>query len=160
MNDQLIGLSDPGFRPLRDNVLVRRCEAEQTTSGGIMLPDTARMPADRASVVALGPGRRTQAGDFVRWSIAVGDDVMVMHDHGVDVMLGRNKFAIINENDVLGVFAPPQNQYLGEPPDVVSDEPMLQPAQREVMAQRVESLETDVAPDILDRETPGGDDLH
>ena len=52
----------PGFRPLQDRVLLKRVEAEETTAGGIIIPDTAKEKPAEGEVLAVGPGARDDAG--------------------------------------------------------------------------------------------------
>lgn len=160
MSDARSHSADSRFHPLRDNILVRLHLAGQITTGGVMIPDTVRKPLDRGRVVAVGPGRRTPCGTLIPPSVAPGDEVALMHDNGIDVTLGGEQLVVVNKRDVLGVFAPPTRE--GQPVSRVDAfaEPAFEPARELAGAVREESLETDVAPDILDREAPTAEDLH
>ena len=64
------------FRPLHDRVVVRRIEAEEKTSGGIIIPDTAKEKPQEGEVVAVGPGARDENGKLVELSVAQGDRIL------------------------------------------------------------------------------------
>ena len=125
-----------------------------------MIPDTARAPVDRGIVVAVGPGRRTQAGTLIPLAVTPGDEVMLARGSGTDVTLDGEQFVVVHERDVLGVLVPQVPQVRSEPGADVLAESIRAPAHELGGTRRKESLETDVAPDLLDREAPTGDDLH
>src|SRR5690606_36547666 len=64
------------FRPLHDRVLVRRIEEEETTAGGIIIPDTAKEKPIQGEVIAVGPGARDEAGNLVPLEVKRGDRVL------------------------------------------------------------------------------------
>ena len=65
-----------GFTPLHDRVMLRRIEAEEKTSGGIIIPDTAKEKPVEAEVMAVGPGARDEMGRIVPLDVTVGDRVL------------------------------------------------------------------------------------
>ncbi len=64
------------IRPLHDRVIVKRLEAERTTASGIVLPDTAGEKPDQGEVLAVGPGKRDEAGKLLPMDVKVGDRVI------------------------------------------------------------------------------------
>ncbi|AHE52800.1 co-chaperone GroES [Sphingomonas sanxanigenens] len=92
------------FRPLHDRVVVRRIEAEEKTSGGIIIPDTAKEKPQEGEVVAVGPGARTDDGQLVALSVEVGDRILFGKWSGTEVKIGGEDLLIMKESDILGVI--------------------------------------------------------
>ena len=95
------------FRPLHDRVVVRRIEAEEKTSGGIIIPDTAKEKPQEGEVVAVGPGARDDAGRLVALSVAAGDRVLFGKWSGTEVKIDGEDLLIMKESDILGVVETP-----------------------------------------------------
>jgi len=76
-------------------------EAEETTPGGIVLPDTAKEKPQRGKVLAVGPGRLMDNGKRTEMSVAVGDEVIFGKYSGTDIELEGKELKIIRESDVL-----------------------------------------------------------
>jgi chaperonin GroES len=91
------------IRPLDDRILVKQCEAEEKTAGGIVLPDTAKEKPQRGKVVATGPGKMLKSGQRGAMEIKTGDEVFYGKYAGTEVDVNGEKFVIIRENDVLGI---------------------------------------------------------
>ncbi|MDE1915308.1 MAG: co-chaperone GroES [Sphingomonadales bacterium] len=91
------------FRPLHDRVVVRRIEAEEKTSGGIIIPDTAKEKPQEGEVVAVGPGARDDAGKLVELSVKPGDRVLFGKWSGTEVKIGGEDLLIMKESDILGI---------------------------------------------------------
>ncbi|MBV1690368.1 co-chaperone GroES [Novosphingobium sp. G106] len=91
------------FRPLHDRVVVRRIEAEEKTSGGIIIPDTAKEKPQEGEVVAVGPGARDDAGRLVELSVKAGDRVLFGKWSGTEVKIAGEDLLIMKESDILGV---------------------------------------------------------
>ncbi len=91
------------FRPLHDRVVVRRIEAEEKTSGGIIIPDTAKEKPQEGEVVAVGPGARDDAGRLVELSVKAGDRVLFGKWSGTEVKINGEDLLIMKESDILGV---------------------------------------------------------
>ena len=89
------------FRPLHDRVVVRRIEADEKTSGGIIIPDTAKEKPQEGEVVAVGPGRLDDAGKRVDMGLAVGDRILYAKYTGTDIKLDNVDYIVLNEKDVL-----------------------------------------------------------
>ena len=92
------------FRPLHDRVVVRRLEAEQKTTGGIIIPDTAQEKPQEGEVVAVGPGARDESGKLVPLDVRVGDKVLFGKWSGTEVKLDGKDLLILKESDLMGVI--------------------------------------------------------
>jgi chaperonin GroES len=92
------------IKPLGARVLVKRLEEEEKSSGGIIIPDTAKEKPQEAKVVALGTGGKDDDGNLIEFTVKVGDKVLISKYGGTDVKLDGEELLIINENDILGVI--------------------------------------------------------
>ena len=92
------------FRPLHDRVVVRRIEAEEKTSGGIIIPDTAKEKPQEGEVVAVGPGVRDDSGNLIELSVRAGDRILFGKWSGTEVKIGGEELLIMKESDILGVI--------------------------------------------------------
>jgi chaperonin GroES len=92
------------FRPLHDRVVVRRIEAEQKTSGGIIIPDTAKEKPQEGEVVAVGPGARDDSGTLVELSVKAGDRILFGKWSGTEVKIDGEDLLNMKESDILGVI--------------------------------------------------------
>ncbi len=89
------------LRPLDDRVVVQPLEAEETTAGGIVLPDSAREKPQRGKVIAAGPGKMLDSGTRGKLSVAVGDEVIFGKYGGSEVEVDGNEYKILRESDIL-----------------------------------------------------------
>ena len=89
------------LRPLDDRVVVRRLEAEENTTGGIILPDNAKEKPQRGEVIAVGPGKLLDSGVRATPDIAAGDTVLFGKYSGTEVKVEGVEFLIMRENDIL-----------------------------------------------------------
>jgi chaperonin GroES len=92
------------FRPLHDRVVVRRVEAEEKTSGGIIIPDTAKEKPQEGEVVAVGPGVRDADGTLAELSVKPGDSILFGKWSGTEVKIDGEDLLIMKESDILGVI--------------------------------------------------------
>jgi chaperonin GroES len=92
------------FRPLHDRVVVRRIEAEEKTSGGIIIPDTAKEKPQEGEVVAVGPGARDESGTLVELSVKTGDRILFGKWSGTEAKIDGEDLLIMKESDILGVI--------------------------------------------------------
>ncbi len=92
------------IKPLNDRILVEQCQAEETTAGGIVLPDTAQEKPQQAKVLAVGPGRILDSGERGKPSVKVGDDIFYGKYAGSDVEMDGNTYVILKEGDVLAII--------------------------------------------------------
>ena len=89
------------IRPLDDRVVVEPIEAEETTAGGIVLPDTAKEKPQRGTVVAVGPGKLLDSGQRGELSVAVGDEVIYGKYGRSDIEINGDEVKILRESDIL-----------------------------------------------------------
>jgi chaperonin GroES len=90
------------LKPLGDRLIVEPLEEEQTTIGGIVLPDTAQEKPQRGTVLAVGPGARNQdTGDHIAMDVAEGDVVVYSKYGGTEIKVGADEYLILRESDVL-----------------------------------------------------------
>ncbi len=89
------------IRPLDDRVVVRPIDAEQTTAGGIVLPDSAQEKPQRGTVLAVGPGRLLDSGTRGELSVGVGDEVIYGKWGGNDIEVNGDEVKILRETDIL-----------------------------------------------------------
>ncbi|MGQ9605961.1 MAG: co-chaperone GroES [Thermogutta sp.] len=94
-------MKDIKLRPLDDRIVVEPLEAEETTPGGIVLPDTAKEKPQRGTVLAVGPGRLLDNGKRSEISVAVGDEVIFGKYSGTDIEIDGREVKILRESDVL-----------------------------------------------------------
>ena len=91
------------FRPMDDRVLIEPCDAEETTSGGIILPDTAREKPQRGIIISAGPGKLLDSGERGEMDVKVGDEVFYGKYAGTEIEFGMDKLTVIRESDILAV---------------------------------------------------------
>ena len=89
------------LRPLDDRVVVQALEAEEKTTGGILLPDTAKQKPQQGKVIAAGPGRLSDKGERLALGVKVGDTVLFGKYSGSDVEVGGKEYKILREADIL-----------------------------------------------------------
>lgn len=89
------------IRPLEDRVVVEPLEAEEKTSGGIYIPEAAKEKPQRGKVLAVGPGKRTDSGELIPMTVAIGDVVVYGRYSGNDVKVGESEVKILREGDIL-----------------------------------------------------------
>jgi chaperonin GroES len=92
------------FRPLHDRVVVRRLNAEEKTTGGIIIPDTAKEKPMEGEIVAVGPGARNEAGALVALEVKAGDRVLFGKWSGTEVKIDGEELLIMKETDILGIL--------------------------------------------------------
>ena len=95
------------FRPLHDRVVVRRLAAEEKTSGGIIIPDTAQEKPMEGEIIAAGPGARDEHGKIVPLDVKAGDRVLFGKWSGTEVKLDGEELLIMKESDLMGIIDTP-----------------------------------------------------
>ena len=93
------------IRPLHDRVVVKRLEAETTSAGGIIIPDSATEKPLQGKIVAVGKGKVTESGEVLALDVKVGDTVLFGKFSGTEVPLNGDEVLIMREEDILGVIA-------------------------------------------------------
>ena len=91
------------IRPLHDRLVVRRIQAESTSAGGIIIPDTAKEKPQEAEVVAVGPGKLDDDGKRQPMDVSVGDRVLVGKYSGSEIKIDGDDFVILREDEILAV---------------------------------------------------------
>ena len=91
-------------RPLDDRILVQPSEAEEITSGGIVLPDSAREKPQRGTVIAVGPGKLLDSGKRGEVDVKKGNEVVYGKYSGTEVEVSGEKYVILRESDILAVL--------------------------------------------------------
>jgi len=92
------------FRPLHDRVVVKRIEAEEKSSGGIIIPDTAKEKPSQGEVIAVGPGGRDESGKLIPIDVEVGNRVLFGKWSGTEVKIDGDDYLIMKESDIMGVL--------------------------------------------------------
>jgi chaperonin GroES len=92
------------FRPLHDRVLIRRVASEEKSTGGIIIPDTAKEKPMEGEVVSCGPGARGEDGKLVPLDVKTGDRVLFGKWSGTEVKLDGEELIIMKESDIMGVI--------------------------------------------------------
>jgi chaperonin GroES len=92
------------FRPLHDRVVVKRIDAEEKSTGGIIIPDTAKEKPQQGEVIAVGPGGRDEAGKLIPLDVNVGDRVLFGKWSGTEVKIDGIEYLIMKESDIMGVL--------------------------------------------------------
>jgi chaperonin GroES len=89
------------LQPLGDRLIVEALDEEETTSSGIVLPDTAKEKPQRGRVLAVGPGPRDEDGNYIKMELAEGDEIIFSKYGGTDIKIGADEYLILRESDVL-----------------------------------------------------------
>jgi chaperonin GroES len=92
------------FRPLHDRVVIRRIDAEEKTTGGIIIPDTAQEKPMEGEVIAVGPGARNEQGQIVVLEVKPGDRILFGKWSGTEVKLDGEELLIMKESDIMGII--------------------------------------------------------
>jgi len=91
------------FKPLHDRVLVRRIEGEEKTSGGLIIPDTAKEKPQEGEVIAVGEGARKDNGELIAPAVKAGDRILFGKWSGTEVKIDGEDLLIMKESDILGI---------------------------------------------------------
>jgi chaperonin GroES len=92
------------FKPLHDRVLVRRIEQESKTTGGIIIPDSAKEKPIEGEVLAIGTGARSESGQVTPLEVKVGDKIVFGKWSGTEVKIDGEELLILKESDIFGVM--------------------------------------------------------
>ncbi len=92
------------IQPLGDRVLVEPLEAEEKTSGGIIIPDTAKEKQQKGKVIAAGKGRVNEEGKLTPLEVKINDQVLFGRYTGTEVKIGGTDYLIIKEDDILAII--------------------------------------------------------
>jgi len=93
------------IKPLSDRVVIKPSEPEEKTSGGIILPDTAKERPQEGKVIAVGPGKITENGTKIPMEIKVGDTVLYGKYSGTEILIDGEEHLIMRESDILAIIS-------------------------------------------------------
>ena len=91
------------IKPLGDKIVVERLEAEEKTSGGILLPDTAKEKPKEGEIISTGKGRLLDGGKRADLSVKAGDRVIFSSYAGTEVKIGTQEYLIMGEDEILAI---------------------------------------------------------
>jgi chaperonin GroES len=91
------------LKPLGNRVVVEPVELEETTAGGIILPESAKEKPQKGTILAAGPGERNDKGEYVPMDVKVGDVVLYAKYGGTEVKIEGKKLLILRESDILAI---------------------------------------------------------
>ena len=91
-------------KPLSDRIVVRQADAEEISSGGIILPDTAQEKPQQGKVMSIGPGKTAENGELIKMSLKVGDRVLYGKYSGTEVTIDGEEYVFMRESDILAVL--------------------------------------------------------
>lgn len=94
------------LKPLGGRVIVEPLEQEETTAGGILLPETAKEKPQEGKVLAAGPGDRDEKGARIPMDVKVGDNVLFAKYSGTEIKVDGKKLLIMRESDILAIVEP------------------------------------------------------
>ena len=92
------------LQPLHDRVLVRRTESEEKTSGGLIIPDSAKEKPSEGEIVAAGPGARKDSGELIEMAVKAGDKVLFGKWSGTEVTIDGEELLMMKESDIMGII--------------------------------------------------------
>jgi len=92
------------IRPLQDRVIVKRIQEEEKTSGGIIIPDTAKEKPQEGKVIAVGPGKANDEGKIVPLDVKVNDRILFGKYSGSEINIDGDEHLIMREEDILGII--------------------------------------------------------
>ncbi|MBT8400673.1 MAG: co-chaperone GroES [Rhodothermia bacterium] len=92
------------IKPLADRVVVEAQPAEETTAGGLIIPDTAKEKPQKGKIIAVGPGR-VENGTKIDMSVQQGDTVLYGKYAGTEITLDDKEYLIMRESDILGIVS-------------------------------------------------------
>ena len=89
--------------PLEDKIIVKQAEAETQTASGLFIPDNAKEKPQQGEVLAVGPGRRNDAGERIPVDVKVGDKVLMSKYSGTQVKVDGEEYTILRQGDILAI---------------------------------------------------------
>jgi len=94
------------LKPLEDRIVVKANEAEERTASGLVIPDTAKEKPQQGTVLAVGPGKRSEnTGELIPVDVKVGDTVVYSKYGGTEITVGGEDLLILSSRDVLAIVA-------------------------------------------------------
>jgi len=93
------------FKPLHDRVLVRRTEGDEKTSGGLIIPDSAKEKPAEGQIVSCGDGARKDSGELIDMAVSADDKILFGKWSGTEVTVDGEELLIMKESDILGILS-------------------------------------------------------
>ena len=92
------------IKPLSDRVVIKPAPADDKVQGGIIIPDTAKEKPQKGKIVAVGPGKVSDAGQTIPMGVKKGDEVLYGKYSGTEVTIEKEEYLIVRESDILAVI--------------------------------------------------------
>ncbi len=92
------------IRPLHDRVVIKRMEEERTSSGGIVIPDSATEKPIRGEVISVGNGKVSDSGELRQLDVKAGDEVLFGKYSGTEIKIDGEDLLVMREDDIMGVL--------------------------------------------------------
>ncbi len=93
------------FTPLHDRVVVRRVEGDDKTSGGLIIPESAKEKPAEGIIMSVGAGARDEDGDRIKMDVKEGDKILFGKWSGTEITLDGEELLIMKESDIMGIIA-------------------------------------------------------
>ena len=90
-------------KPLADRILVKRLE-EEDKIGSIIVPDSAKEKSEKAEIIAVGEGKKTDEGKLISLEVKKGDRILIGKYAGTDIKIDGEEYIIMKQEDVMGIF--------------------------------------------------------
>ncbi|MCJ7657574.1 MAG: co-chaperone GroES [Anaerolineales bacterium] len=91
------------LKPLGNRVVIEPIEQEDITSGGIVLPETAKEKPQKGTILSVGPGERDEDGKYIPMDVKEGDKVLFAKYAGTEIKVDGDKLLILKESDILAI---------------------------------------------------------
>jgi len=91
------------IRPLADKVLIQRLDAESVTSGGIVLPESAKEKPQRGKIVSVGEGKALKDGTCIKVQVKKGEEVLFSSYSGTEIKIGGKEYMIMDESEIMAI---------------------------------------------------------
>lgn len=97
-------MASVNIKPMADRVVIEPLEETEEMRGGLYIPDTAKEKPQQGTVIAVGPGRRSEQGELIEVELKEGDRILYGKYSGTEVTVDGNEYLIVRESDVLAVL--------------------------------------------------------
>ncbi len=97
-------MASVNIKPMADRVVIEPLEETEEMRGGLYIPDTAKEKPQQGTVIAVGPGRRSEQGELIEVELKEGDRILYGKYSGTEVTVDGNEYLIVRESDVLAIL--------------------------------------------------------